>query len=102
MLETSSSTMLTLSENVIIQALPEMDQYYAFNLESGNHFSLNNTAYWILEAIGKGITIAELKERFMEYFDLSPEMADKDISEVLQFAMENSIIKEADDEEKKS
>ena len=94
MLEMKSDTRLSLAEDIIIQALPELDHYYAFNLKNGDHFKLNQTAYWVLEAIGDGVKLARLLDRFAEAFELRPEAAEMDLCEVINFAIENNVVKE--------
>ena len=94
MLALKPDTRLVLREDIMIQAIPELDHYYAFNVKNGDHFELNHTAHWVLEAIGQGVTLAELKPEFAKKFQLNAEIADKDLTEVIQFGIENNIIKE--------
>jgi len=87
---------LTLGEDIMIQAIPELDHYYAFNVKNGDHFELNHTAHWVLDTIGQDVTLAELGSRFAERFELDAEIAGKDLSEVITFGIENHIIKEVE------
>lgn len=86
------NTILALSKNTIIQALPEIDQYYVFNTETGEHFKINATAYWVLETIGKIVTFEDLLKRFAETYGLNERKAKKDILDILNIALENQII----------
>ncbi|MFX0197166.1 MAG: PqqD family protein [Candidatus Hodarchaeota archaeon] len=101
MLAMNSDTRLSLAEDVIIQSIPELDHYYAFNIKNGDHFQLNQTAYWVLEAIGSGVIVGELSVRFAEAFELNRETAEIDLCETIEFAMENNIIKEVQHEKDK-
>ncbi len=94
MLALKPDTRLVLGEDIMIQALPELDHYYAFNVKNGDHFELNHTAYWVLEAIGQGVTLTELTPSFANRFELNAEIAEKGLAEVIQFGIENNIIKE--------
>ena len=85
---------LVLGEDIMIQAISELDHYYAFNVKNGDHFELNHTACWVLEEIGQGVTLAELRPRFAGRFELNSEIAGKDLAEVISFGIENQIIKE--------
>ncbi|MBL7179933.1 MAG: PqqD family peptide modification chaperone [Desulfobacterales bacterium] len=94
MLALKPDTRLALGEDIMIQAIPELDHYYAFNVKNGDHFELNNTAHWVLEAVGQGVTLAELSPGFAKRFELNAEIAEKDLAEVIRFGIENQIIKE--------
>ena len=94
MLEIKSDKQLVLRDPIMIQGIPELDHYYAFNIENGDHFKLNHTAHWVLEAIGSGVTLAELTSKFTEAFELIQEIAEMDLAEIIDFALENNIIKE--------
>lgn len=96
MLALKPDTRLVLGEDIMIQAIPELDHYYAFNVKNGDHFELNHTAYWVLEAIGQGVRLAELRPRFAERFELNAEIVEKDLAEVISFGVENHIIKEGE------
>jgi len=85
---------LVLGEDIMIQAIPELGHYYAFNVKNGDHFELNHTAYWVIEKIGQSVTLAELRPEFAKRFELNTEIAEKDLTEVIQFGIENQIIKE--------
>lgn len=96
MLALKAETRLALAEDIMLQAIPELDHYYAFNVANGDHFELNHTAYWVLETIGQGVTLTQLRERFESQFDIDPGTADEDLTEVLGFGIENHIIKEVE------
>ena len=93
---------LALSDNILIRALPELDQYYAFNIENGDHFSLNFTAYWLFKEIGSGSKFGELTGKFADTFGLETEGAYRDISELIEFALENKIITRRHGDEEKT
>lgn len=94
MLGLKADTRLALGNEIIIQAIRELSHYYAFNTNTGDHFELNHTAYWILEEVGPGITLAELSERFVEQFEINRDAAQRDLSEILEFALGANILKE--------
>ena len=96
MLALKPDTLLVLGEEIMIQALPELDHYYAFNIKNGDHFELNQTAHWVLEKIGQGTKFAELKPKFAKQFEVNTEIAEKDLAEVIRFGIENHIIKEVE------
>lgn len=94
MLALNPDSRFELEEDILLQALPELDHYYAFNTKDGDNFKLNHTAYWALAAIGRGVNYSELLEVFSTKFDLDGKTAEQDLKEVLQYAIENKIMKE--------
>ena len=94
MLVLNPESRFELEKDILLQALPELDHYYAFNTKDGDNFKLNHTAHWALAAIGSGMNYSELLEGFSTKFDLDGKAAEQDLKEVLQYALENKIIKE--------
>lgn len=83
-----------LAENIMLRAASGTGLYYAFDLENGDHFDLNETAFWSLEQIGQGVLLRDLLERFVVEFELNREVAMADLIEVVDFAVANSILQE--------
>lgn len=103
MLEIDTKTELELSDNIILKSFPEVDQYYAFDIENGDHFNLNATAHWILEKIKANGHFGSLIENFADTFELEKKKALRDVSEMLEFALKNKIIiRRRNNEEKKN
>ena len=94
MLALNQDSRFALEEDILLQALPELDHYYAFNAKDGDNFKLNHTAHWALAAIGRGVNYSELLQGFSKKFNLDSKAAEQDLKEVLQYATENKIIKE--------
>jgi hypothetical protein len=93
MLEIESGMLLSLADDIILKALPEGEQFYAFNVCSGEYFSLNHTAYWILNTIKSGLCFSELRRAYVNHFSIGAEKADKDLREVIFFGHQNAIIR---------
>ena len=94
MLALNPDSCFELEEDILLQALPELDHYYAFNTKDGDNFKLNHTAHWVLAAIGSCVNYLELLQRFSQNFELDSKTAEQDLMEVFQYALENKIIKE--------
>ncbi|MFX0198198.1 MAG: PqqD family protein [Candidatus Hodarchaeota archaeon] len=94
MLALKPDTRLVLEEEITIQAIAELDHYYAFNVSTGDQFQLNHTSHWVLESIEGGITFQELTDKFAGGFALSSDKAKEDLMELIKFALESGIIKE--------
>lgn len=93
MLEIESEVSLRLADDIILKAFPEEDQFYAFNVRSGEYFSLNHTAYWVLNVIKSDVRLSELRQVYARHFSIGAEEAGRDLHEVIFFGRENSIIK---------
>lgn len=94
MLVLKPTSRLALADDIMLQGIPELDHYYAFDTTTGDHYQLNRTAHWVLESIGKGISFQELLDMFAKTFELSKETAGNDLLEVIHNSLENHIIKE--------
>ena len=94
MLALKPDTRLILGEDIMIQTIPELDHYYAFNVKNGDHFEINHTACWVLESISSGTSFQQLVDKFARTFDLRQDTAQEDLSEIIQNAFMNHIIKE--------
>lgn len=79
MLVLGPTTKLALSPFILLHSLPDHGLYFAFDAASGDHFRLNRTSFWLLETVGPGITWADLCSRFLEAFDVEPEVAVQDL-----------------------
>ena len=101
MLDVTSKSQLAMSDQILIQGIPELDHFYAFNVKDGDHFKLNRTAYWVLETIGSGRIFEDLITRYMEEYEIGRDIAKKDLNEVILFALKNNIIEEVSDEKEK-
>ena len=103
MLEIDPKAEFAISENIILKALPEAGQYYAFDVENGDHFSLNSTAYWVLEKIERNGSFGSLIKNFVNTFKLKKKEAFRDLTELIESALENKIIiRRHNNEEKKN
>ncbi|GBE51623.1 hypothetical protein BMS3Bbin14_00077 [bacterium BMS3Bbin14] len=94
MLAINSDTKFVLAEGISLQGIPELEHYFAFNTSTGDHFKLNHTAHWVLEAIGSETSFQGLIDKFAKEYDLSQDTAQEDLSEIIRYALENSIIEE--------
>ncbi len=94
MLALNSEGSLQLCKDILLRALPELDHYYAFDIKSGDNFKLNHTAYWVLDRIGSGMKYPDVLKNFIEEFEIDESTAGQDLTEILQYALDNKIIKE--------
>lgn len=94
MLALKPTSRLALTDDIMLQGIPEVDHYYAFDTKTGHHYQLNHTAHWVLKSIGNRTTFQKLLDMFAKTFELSKDTAENDLSEIIHNALENHIIKE--------
>ena len=92
MLALKSCETLALQPGIVLHSLPQQDWYYAFSVITGDQFRLNQTSFWVLEAISKGIEWVHLKEGFLTAFEVSAEQGEADLRKLLDELYEQKII----------
>ena len=84
---------LALEPGIVLHSLPDQNWYYAFSVITGDQFRLNQTSFWVLEAISKGINKwVHLKEGFLTAFEVSAEQGEADLRKLLDELYEQKII----------
>lgn len=94
MLVMNPKTVFALNDQIVLQSIPELDHYYAFDIENGDQFQLNHTAHWVLQTVGAGIEWRELCETFADRYGLPTESFDQELLPVIQSALQSKILKE--------
>lgn len=94
MLSISPESRFSLNEDLLLRAIADINRFYAFNLANGDHFRLNETAYRSLEIINAGISFDDLVQKYAAEFELGRQKAAQDLLTVLEFALNNNLIKE--------
>jgi len=92
MLGLDQSAKFVLSEDILLKAFPETDQYFAFDTKNGDHYNLNVTAHWVLEKLAYHYNFGLLVKDFTVEFGLKEEDALKDLAQLIEFAIESKII----------
>lgn len=92
MLEVTDSECFALCEHIFLQKIPELGKYWVFNTEGGEHYSLNETSYWVLEQIGDGMKAGEILSAFLSRYDVDGEQGQKDFMEILTLFLKEGII----------
>lgn len=87
-----------LNDNIVIRKNAGTKQYWAFNTENGDHYSLNSTSYWILERISSEPgTIDDVLMHFLQSFEVGHDEPKKDFGKIIEcFLMEGIIKKEGE------
>ena len=84
MLEIKPGTVIALSPGIVLHSLPDQEWYHAFSVENGDQYNLNRTSFWVLEKISNGIEWEQLIVNFIDYFEVSLEEGQADLSELIK------------------
>lgn len=68
------------------------DEAVVLDLRTSVYYSLNDTAAFVWERLGEGLTAEQIAERLVEEFDPSPEAARRDVDELLRDLRKNELI----------
>ncbi|MBE3086634.1 MAG: PqqD family protein [Bacteroidetes bacterium] len=93
MLEINESDVFFLSDNAFLQKLEELGKYWVFNIETGEHYSLNETSYWILEQIALNLPIESILRDLVDTYDVDEEQGKNDLDETINKFLKEKIIK---------
>ena len=98
MLALEPDTVLTLEPGIVLHSLPNQDHFFAFSVITGDEFHLNQTSYWVLEAIGEGIEWKNLKDSFLETFEITPQQGEADLRGIVEEFHNEKIVRRRDNE----
>ena len=92
MLEMRDGDTLFLSDGVMLHSVPREDWYYAFSVVTGDQFRLNGPSFWILEAIGGGMSWGALRKAFLEEYDVEVEKGREDLVQTVAEFVEQGLV----------
>ena len=93
MLEINEDSTFILSDNIFLQKIEELGKYWVFNIETGEHYSLNKTSYWILEQIALNLPIESILMDLVDTYDVDEEQGKNDLDETINKFLKEKIIK---------
>lgn len=91
MLETTGQGYV-LNDDIVLRRIEKAGKCWAFNTADGSHYSLNETACWILEGLVGGLTPEELLDNFLSTYEVNHDQGSKDFQEIIQHFIEESIL----------
>jgi hypothetical protein len=87
--------MYSLSPAVRLRTIEADGSHWAFNIQSGSHYELNETAYRVLRGIEALRTIEEIAAELAAEYGIPGRQAESDVNEALEaFARDGLGIKE--------
>jgi hypothetical protein len=96
MLEIERNQILHLASDILLHSIEDLDKYWAFNIRSGDHYSLNESAFFLLAEFRQPHSISDALDRFRAEFDITAAVAIADGLEMINDFINNELlIKEA-------
>ena len=101
MLEINQNDSFILAENIFLQKITELEKYWVFNIDTGEHYTLNETSYWILEQIAEKLPAKNILKDFLGNFDVDENQGKNDFVEIVNGFLTEGIINRAERPDKK-
>ena len=101
MLEIDQNDTFILAENIFLQKITELEKYWVFNIDTGEHYTINETSYWILEQIAEDLPAKNILKNFLGNFDVDENQGKNDFREVINDFLTEGIIKRREKNEKR-
>ncbi|MFH1977447.1 MAG: PqqD family protein [Pseudomonadota bacterium] len=92
MLEMKDTDTFEISPSIFLQKISELKKYWAFNTDTGEHYTLNKTSYWILERIAGGAAVEDMVQDFLGTFDVEEKEGTRDFNEIIKNFLDEGII----------
>lgn len=101
MLEIKETDIFELADNIFLQKISELGKYWVFNIDTGEHYTLNETSYWILEKITENFPLQSILTDFLSYFNVKKKEGSKDFEDIIKNFLNDGIIKGGGKNEKR-
>ncbi len=101
MLEVNEYDVYCLSENIFLHKISELEKYWVFNIDTGEHYTLNETSCWILEQIAENLPAKNILKNFLGNFDVDENQGKDDFREIMNGFLAEGIIKRREKDEKR-
>ena len=92
MLEMKNNSTFEISSTIFLQKISELEKCWAFNIDTGEHYTLNETSYWILERIAEGVALSNIVQDFLSTFDVEEKEGTRDFNEIIKNFLDEGII----------
>jgi hypothetical protein len=92
MLAVNHDDILSLSEDVVLHGIPDLDKYWAFNLETGEQYSLSETAHSLLLKFKAPSNVEEALRSFAGEYEISFEIASTDCIDLIGEYLSEKIL----------
>lgn len=91
MLDIDRETVYCVSPEIIFKEIRGVG-YWVFNLENGDHYSINVTTFRILQLIAEGRSMKSISDLLVSEYDVDAIRASKDLQNALDRLLKERII----------
>ena len=92
MLEIKETDTFKISPAIFLQKISELGKCWAFNTDTGEHYTLNETSYWILERIADELPLQNIVQDFLSTFDVEEKEGTRDFNNIIKNFLDEGII----------
>ena len=85
-----------LAENIFLQKIDGLGKHWVFNIDTGEHYSLNETSYWILERIAEGLSLQNILRDFLNTFGVEEKEGTTDFNDIIKTFLDEGIIERSE------
>jgi len=89
---------LQLNDAIVLHAIPELDKFWAFNVESGDQYTLNDSAFYLLAQFRNLTKLSTALVEFADHFGIDVETAEEDCLPVLNDYYDQKFFKGGENE----
>jgi hypothetical protein len=93
MLEVKKGDILELNDDVVIHGIPELEKFWAFNLKTGDQYSLSESAYFLLTGFDEPGSIETAADRMANEYNISNEIAEQDCLDIISQYLDEGLLK---------
>jgi len=93
MLEVKKGDLLELNDNVVIHGIPELEKFWAFNLKTGDQYSLSESAYFLLTGFDEPGSIDTAACKLANEYNISNEIAEQDCLDIVSQYLDEGLLK---------
>jgi len=91
MLGVTRNDILQLSKGIVLHAISELEKCWAFNVETGDQYDLNSSAYFLLTRFVEPTSVNAALRDFTKTYELSDQEAAKDCLPLLSQYLEDGL-----------
>ncbi len=93
MLEVKKEDLLELHDHVVIHGIEELDKFWAFNLQTGDQYTLSETAYFLLTRFDRPESVRGALSILSKEYEISYNDAEKNCLEIIAQYLEEGLLK---------
>ena len=69
--------------DIVLHHIAALGKTWAFNVANGAHYTVNETAYWIFDRLGRECSLEDMVNEFVNSFEVTYEAAEKDLRDFI-------------------